>query len=94
MRTESTLARHQAAIKERLIDAVNAGLSHLSEEELMKMPEELRHKVRVFMAELTRVGGPEGSVHATVSEMSVGEAQIMVDRFLALNYEVEQIPHR
>ena len=94
MRTESTLARHQAAIKERFIDALNAGMSHLTEEELLKIPDELRSDVRSFMAEVTRVGGEGGSVHATVSEMSVGEAQIMVDKFLSLSYQVQQLPRK
>jgi hypothetical protein len=56
------------------------------------MPEGLREEFLTFMDELTKTGGPEGSIHATVSQMSEGEAQMMVDRFLALSYEVEQVP--
>ena|SRR5436853_2238007 len=94
MRTERSLARHSAAIKERLIDAARHGIAalHGNEHELAKMPEDIRGKFLEFMDDLTKVPGPVGSIHATVSQMSEGEAQIMVDRFLALSYEVEQIP--
>lgn len=100
MRTERTLARHPAAIKERLIDAAIAGIAHLhsNEYEIAKMPEELREGFRELMADLTKAGGStvpgEGSIHGTVREMSEGEAQTMVDRILALSYEVEQLPHQ
>ena len=100
MRTESTLARHQAAINERLIDAAIVGIAHLAsnKRELEKMPEELRSDFLQFMDDLTKAGvraeGGGGSIHNTVSQMSVGEAQIMVDRFLAMAYEVEKIRHR
>lgn len=96
-RTENTLARHQAAIKERLIDAAIAGIAHLSsnEHELQKMPEDLRNRFLDFMAELTKSGtitaDGGGFIHSTVRAMSVGEAQIMVDRFLSLAYEVRQL---
>src|SRR5436853_7004084 len=91
MRTERTLARHQAAIRERLVDAARAGIAalHGNEKELAKMPEGLRLEFLEFMDDLTKAGGSptgEGSIHGTVMEMSVGEAQIMVDRFLALSY--------
>jgi hypothetical protein len=88
-RTENTLARHQAAIKERLIDAAIAGIAHLSsnEHELQKMPEDLRTRFLEFTADLTK----SGSIHSTVRAMSVGEAQMMVDRFLSLAYEVSQL---
>jgi hypothetical protein len=98
MRTERTLARHPAAIKERLIDAAIAGIAalHANERELKKMPEGLRQEFLEFMDELTKAGGStvpgEGSIHGTVREMSEGEAQIMVDRFLALSYEIEKLP--
>lgn len=97
IRTESTLARHQAAIKERLIDAAVAGIAHLScnEHELQKMPEDLRNRFLEFMADLTKSGtiteDGGGFVHSTVRAMSVGEAQMMVDRFLSLAYEVSQL---
>ncbi len=57
MRTESTLARHLAAIKERLIDASINGIAHLhgNERELAKMPDELREQFLEFMADLTKV---------------------------------------
>jgi hypothetical protein len=94
MRTERSLARHPLAIKERLIDAARHGIAalHGNEHELAKMPNDLREEFLKFMDELTKTGGPEGSIHATVNQMSEGEAQIMVDRFLALSYEVEQLP--
>jgi hypothetical protein len=98
MRTESTLARHLAAIKERLIDASINGIAHLhgNERELAKMPDELREQFLEFMADLTKVEGatPDGggSIHGTVRQMSEGEAQIMVDRFLALSHEIKQLP--
>lgn len=97
MRTERSLARHPAAIKERLIDAARAGIAalHGNERELKKMPAGLRRQFLEFMDDLTKAGGSpigEGSIHGTVSEMSEGEAQIMVDRFLALSYEVEKLP--
>jgi glyoxylate utilization-related uncharacterized protein len=97
MRTESTLARHPAAIKERLIDAARAGIAALrnNERELAKMPAGLRREFLEFMDELTKAGGSptgEGSIHGTVMEMSEGEAQIMVDRFLALSYEIKRLP--
>lgn len=93
-RTESTLARHQAAIKERLIAAARAGINalHGNKSELAKMPDGLREEFLRLMDDLTKINGPEGSVHATVSQMTDGEAQIMVDRFLALAYEVEKLP--
>ena len=95
-RTESTLARHPAAIKERLIAAARSGISalHGNETELAKMPDDLREDFIRLMDDLTKVNGPEGSIHATVSQMSEGEAQIMVDRFLALSYEVDKLRHR
>ena len=71
MRTERALARHPAAIKERLIDAAIAGVAHLNanETELAKMPEELRQEFLGFMDELTKAGGSpvpgEGSIHGT-----------------------------
>jgi hypothetical protein len=97
MRTESTLARHPAAIRERLVDAARAGIAalHGNERELAKMPEGLRQEFLEFMADLTKAGGSptgEGSIHGTVMEMSEGEAQIMVDRFLALSYEIKNLP--
>ena len=93
MRTESTLARHQAAIKERLVAAASAGMNalHGNKSELSKMPDDLREEFLRFMDDLS---GPGGSVPATVSQMTDGEAQIMVDRFLAMAYEVEKIRHR
>ena|SRR5687768_5691838 len=96
-RTERTLARHPAAIKERLIDAAIAGIAHLygNEHELSKMPQELPEQFLAFMDELTKAGGSsvpgEGSIHGTVQQMSEGEAQIMVDKFLSLNYEVDRL---
>lgn len=97
MRTERALARHPAAIKERLIDAARAGIAalHGNQRELDKMPEWLRREFLEFMDDLTKAGGSptgDGSIHGTVMEMSEGEAQIMVDRFLALSYEVEKLP--
>ena len=98
MRTESSLARHPAGIKERLIDAAIAGIAHLStnQHELDKMPEELRTQFLDFMQKLTRAGGSavpgEGSIHGTVREMSVDEAQMMVDEFLALSHEIRNFP--
>lgn len=97
MRTESTLARHTAAIKERLVDAARAGIAalHGNERELDKMPAGLRQEFLEFMDDLTKAGGSptgEGSIHGTVMEMSEGEAQIMVDRFLALSYQVKRLP--
>lgn len=98
IRTESTLARHQAAIKERLADAVVAGIAHLAsnQHELAKMPDDLREQFLELMNDLAKAGvnaeGGGGSVHNTVNQMSVGEAQIMVDRILAMAYEVEQTP--
>jgi hypothetical protein len=92
MRTERSLARHPAAIKERLIEAARHGIAalHSNKHELDKMPADLRQQFLEFMADLTKTAGIEGSIHATVSQMSEGEAQMMVDRFLALSYEVEQ----
>ncbi len=98
MRTERTLARHPAAIKERLIDAAKAGIAalHGNERELAKMPTGLRQEFLELMADLTKAGGSrvpgEGSIHGTVMEMSDDEAQMMVDRFLALSYAVETLP--
>ena len=80
MRTKRTLARHPAAIKERLIDAAIDGIAHLgsNDRELANMPEDLREEFLQLMDELTKAGGStvpgEGSVHGTVSQMSVGEA--------------------
>src|SRR6266446_315904 len=97
IRTKSTLSRHPAAIKERLVDAAISGIAHLhcNKHELDKMPEELRQQFTEFMDELTKAGGStvpgEGSIHETVRRMSEGEAQVMVDRFLALSYEVEHL---
>jgi len=74
MRTERALARHPAAIKERLIDAAIAGIAalHGNERELKKMPEGLRREFLEFMADLTKAGGStvpgEGSIHGTVRE--------------------------
>jgi hypothetical protein len=55
-RTESTLARHRAAIKERLIDAVTDGIAHLLSNgwELNKMPPGLREEFLSLMNDLTR----------------------------------------
>jgi hypothetical protein len=97
MRTEHSLARHPAAIKERLVDAARAGIAalHSNERELAKMPEGLRQEFQELMVDLTKAGGSptgEGSIHGTVMEMSEGEAQMMVDRILALCYEVENVP--
>ncbi|HYX72409.1 MAG TPA: hypothetical protein VE732_06535 [Nitrososphaera sp.] len=97
MRTERTLARHPAAIKERLVDAARAGIAALScnDHEMAKMPRGLRQEFQELMAELTKAGGSptgEGSIHGTVIGMSEGEAQMMVDRILALCYEVEHLP--
>lgn len=98
MRTKRTLARHPAAIKERLIDAAIAGIAHLNgnKRELDKMPPELRDWFLEFMGKLTKAGGStvpgEGSIHGTVREMTEDEAQMMVDEFLALAYEVENTP--
>ena len=98
MRTERALARHPAAIKERLIDAAIAGIAHLKSNkwELDKMPEDLRERFLEFMERLTKAGGStvpgEGSIHGTVRAMTEGEAQMMVDEFLALAYEVENLP--
>jgi hypothetical protein len=96
MRTKRSLAMHPAAIKERLIDAANDGISalHGNKRELAKMPAGLRRRFLEFMDELTKAGGSptgEGSIHGTVIEMSDDEAQMMVDRFLALSYEVETL---
>lgn len=99
-RTERTLARHPAAIKERLIDAAIAGIAglHGNERELAKLPRKLRQEFMEFMDDLTKAGGStvpgEGSIHGTVREMSEGEAQIMVDRFLALSYDIDRLPGR
>src|ERR1051325_1104381 len=68
MRTERTLARHPAAIKERLIDAAKAGIAalHGNERELAKMPTGLRKEFSELMADLTKAGGSrvqgEGSI--------------------------------
>ncbi len=93
MRTEHSLARHPAAIKERLIDAARHGIAalHGNEHELAKMPPDLRQEFLRFMDDLTRIPGVEGSIHSTVSEMSEGEAQIKGGRFLALSYEVDKL---
>ncbi|MDQ1637538.1 MAG: hypothetical protein QOF62_877 [Pyrinomonadaceae bacterium] len=95
MRTERNFARHPAAIKERLIDAARHGIAalHSNQHELAKMPEDIRQQFLEYMDDLTKIPGAEGSIHATVSQMSEGEAQIMVDRFLALGYEVKQVGH-
>jgi hypothetical protein len=93
-RTERTLARHPAAIKERLIAAAIAGIAALSgnEKELAKMPEELRDRFLTLMNELTSAGsGAQGSIHETVQKMSDGEAQIVVDEFLALSYDISRL---
>ncbi|HSK72231.1 MAG TPA: hypothetical protein VK892_11080 [Pyrinomonadaceae bacterium] len=98
MRTERTLARHPAAIKERLIAAAINGIAHLNsnKRELDKMPKELREWFLDFMEKLTKAGGSpvpgEGSIHGTVREMTVDEAQMMVDEFLALAHEIENLP--
>ncbi len=98
-RTERALARHPAAIKERLVDATIRGVAalHGNKRELEKMPEELREQFLEFMAKLTAKGGStvpdEGSIHGTVREMSNDEAQMMVDEFLAMSYEVSKLPH-
>lgn len=98
MRTERRLAMHPAGIKERLIDAAIAGIAHLkaNKRELNKMPKELREDFLAFMEKLTKAGGStvpgEGSIHGTVREMTEDEAQMMVSEFLALAYEVKQVP--
>lgn len=98
MRTERALARHPAAIKERLIDAAIAGILHLraNKRELEKMPDELREDVLALLDKLTSKGGStvpgEGAIHGTVREMSADEAQMIVDEILALAYRVETLP--
>lgn len=99
MRTERALARHRAAIKERLIDATIAGIIRLRSNtyELEKMPPELRADVVALLNKLTSKGGStvpgEGMVHGTVKEMSVGEAQMIVDEILALADRIESLPY-
>lgn len=98
MRTERTLARHTAAIRERFIDAAINGIARLAgnQWELDKMPEHLREQFLEFMEKITKKGGStvpgEGTIHCTSREMSGGEVQMLVDEFLALSDEIDRLP--
>lgn len=97
-RTERTLARHPAGIKERFIDALMNGVANLNHDEREKnrMPRYLRQDFEEFMSKVTVVSGSdlpgEGAIHGTIKQMSDSEVQILVDEFLALSYEIARLP--
>ena len=91
------MARHRAAIKERLIDAIENGISRLrpNERELNKMPPELREEFSSLMNGLTKIrrrSERKTALHATVEVITEREAQMMVDRILALCDAIEHLP--
>lgn len=97
-KTKRTLARHPAAIRERFIDALIAGVAHLSanQHELDKMPAEVKESFVEFMDKVTADGGSmvpgEGAIQGTLGCLSEGDVQILVDEFLGIAYQIEQIP--